>query len=253
METPTPEATPQPTTQNIVAATPKPQTAEDERPTVEMNMENTSKIYGDTLKMIREKGVDVVLTMNPDVTWTIDGTSIDTNEVQDVDLNVTLGNSEIPREMIEVLTEQEDYIELSLAHDGNFGFTATLTLSLEQGRPGEYANLYYYNKQENCFEFQCASEINVANKASFKFEHASDYVIIISKEAKSNLVEEHRAEFEQIVQKDEVIPAMENLSLQEKLPEKDTKKAIGYLALIILGSIAIGVAILLIVKGREDK
>ena len=241
-------------TQNIVAVTPKPQTAVDERPTVEMDMEKTTRIYGDTLKMIREKGIDAVLTMNPDITWTIYGTSIDENEVQDVDLNVTFGNSEIPKEMIEILAEQEEFIELSLAHDGDFGFTATLTLRLDKGRPGEYANLYYYNEQEKCFEFQCASEINVANKASFKFEHASDYVIIISKETKSNLVEKHYAEFEKIRQQDEAVPVMETAPLQaEELPTKEPKKALGYLTLIILGSIALGIAIYLIAKGREDK
>ena len=38
-------------------------------------------------------------------------------------------------------------MNLSLAYDGEFGFTATLTVNMEPKNSGMYANLFYYNEQ----------------------------------------------------------------------------------------------------------
>lgn len=240
-------------TPTVVAATPKPQTAEDEHPTVEINMEQTTTIYEDTLKKLREKGVDAVLTMNENVTWTIDVESIDTGTVSDVDLNVELGKSNIPEKLLVVITEESDYVEMSLAHDGNFGFAATMTVALDQGKPGQYANLYYYNEAEQNFEFLCASQINVANKASFRFEHASDYVIIISDEEKSDLAETHREELDAVRQSEAKAPALGANAQKEEPSAAERSNTILYLVIVLLICMILGIAIFLIVRIREER
>lgn len=236
----------------VVSATPKPQTAEDERPTVEMNMEQTTMIYEDTLKKISEKGVDAVLVMSENVTWTIDGASIDTDHVSDVDLNVEVGTSNIPQKLLVVITEQSDYVEVSLAHDGSFGFAATMTVALDQGKPGQYANLYYYNEAEQNFEFLCASPIDVANKASFRFEHASDYVIIITDEAKSDLAETHREELDAVRQSEVKAPALGAAAQNTEESVAERSNTILYLVIVLLICVILGIAIFLIVRLRED-
>jgi len=40
-----------------------------------------------------------------------------------------------------------DKFQFSLAYDGEFGFTATLTVNMESKNAGLYANLFYYNEQ----------------------------------------------------------------------------------------------------------
>ena len=42
---------------------------------------------------------------------------------------------------------------MTLAYDGEFGFTATLTVNMESKNAGLYANLFYYNEQTGELEF----------------------------------------------------------------------------------------------------
>ncbi len=39
-----------------------------------------------------------------------------------------------------------------LAYDGEFGFTATLTINMESKNTGLYANMFYYNEQTGKLE-----------------------------------------------------------------------------------------------------
>lgn len=84
---------------------------------------------------------------------------------------------------------------LSLAHEGVFGFTATLTLKIVSrdgngiaagssgtaaGYTGMYANLFNYNPRLRSLEFVCAGRIGEDGTASLPFVHASDYTVILS-------------------------------------------------------------------------
>ena len=60
----------------------------------------------------------------------------------------------------------------------------SLKLSVDLGKKhdGLYANLYFYNPKSSALEFQSASMIS-GGKASWAFDHASDYAIVIDKES----------------------------------------------------------------------
>ena len=231
----------------VAASTPKPHTLSEDRETVTMDMSKVGMLYAQTLKQISEQGAEVVLKVSDEVNWTIDGSLIDSEEFNDIDLKVTLGSSRIPEERLEILTKNEQYVEMSLAHDGEFGFTMQLSVALEDAQAGQFANLFYYDEEADSFEFMCASEISSSKEAVFEFKHASDYVIIISNDTKEGLLAEKAEEFAQAKQQE-----MEAMALaKEETPAKEPVKAAGIIALILLACAAAGIAVYLIVKRKE--
>lgn len=233
----------------ITAQTPKPHTLSDDREIVTMDMSKTGMIYAETLKQISEQGTEVVLKVSDNASWTIDGSEINTEEFSDIDLKVTLGDSRIPKDKLKILTENEQYVEMSLAHDGEFGFTMQLSVKLEDAEAGQYANLFYYNEETEAFEFMCASEISSTKEAVFAFTHASDYVIIISDNTKENLLAEKAEQFEQAR-----IQEIETMALaKEETPAKEPVKAAAIIAIILLASAAVGIAVYLIVKRKDGE
>ena len=114
------------------------------------------------------------------VSWTVNGQDIPENaDLTDLDLGVTLDASTIPVSVINTVTGAVDTIQLSLAHNGEFGFTMILSAPLGKTNAGYWANLYYYNTRTRALEFQSASKIATDGTASFPFSHASDYAIVI--------------------------------------------------------------------------
>lgn len=232
----------------VTAVTPKPQTAPEDKSAITFEMNDNSTVYTETLDQIREQGRKVVLDMGNGVSWNIDGAQMGDEPLQDIDFGVTIGKSNIPKAKTDALTEGEDYVELSLAHDGGFGFTVILSISLEGAEPGQYANLFYYNEATGEFEFTCASQIGSAQTASFEFVHASDYIIIISDEVKDNLLELRSPQMEEA---ERIVQEELNSSANEK-PAKEPKKAAGIIALIVLGSTAVVIAGYLIFRRKEE-
>lgn len=205
-------------------------------------------MYTQTLEQIREQGRKVTLEMGNGVVWNIDGTAMGDSPLQDIDFDVVVGRSNIPKAKRDALTEGESYVEISLAHDGGFGFTAVLSISLENAEPEQYANLFYYDETAGEFRFMCASLIGSKKTASFEFVHASDYIIIISDETKENLLELRASQLEEA---ERIIQEELNNSANEK-PAEEPKKAAGIIALIVLGSTAIVIAGYLIFRRKED-
>ena len=70
-------------------------------------------------------------------------------------------------------------MNLTLAYDGEFGFTATLTVNMESKNAGLYANLFYYNEQTGELEFISAGQIDPDGNVELVFTHASDYTIVV--------------------------------------------------------------------------
>ena len=88
-------------------------------------------VYTQTLEQIREQGKKVTLEMGNGIVWRMDGSTMGEAPLNDIDFKVTMGKSGIPKLKKDALTEGENYVELSLAHDGGFGFTAALSVTLE--------------------------------------------------------------------------------------------------------------------------
>lgn len=232
----------------MTAATPKPYTESSEKKTVSMDMSKTGMIYAQTLQQIKDQQMEVELRVSDQASWFIDGSTIENESPGDINLGVTFGESRIPKERLAILTENEKYVEMSLAHEGEFGFTILLSVKLEDAQPGQYANLFYYNEEKGDFEFMCAAVVSNAGRAEFEFSHASDYVIIISKETKETLLQQKAGALEE--EKARELEAI--AQAKEELPAKEPGKAAAFIALILLGSVAIGIAVYLVMKRKEE-
>ena len=140
-----------------------------------------------TLEENKEKEVTLVVELANGFTWTIDSTTVDTSKLdatmQAIDLWVEIVEEVIPEKIVEkVVEEGETSIEISLGHNGDFGFEAKLNVPLGDEFAGKKATLYYFNEAKKALEKQEDAVIGKDGYAKFTFTHASDYVVVISAE-----------------------------------------------------------------------
>ena len=140
---------------------------------INVDMGNSTNVPKNVMNAIKGKNVDIVLDMGDGITWAINGK--DVTNPQSIDFSVTKKKNQIPDDMI---SDPSNTIPLVLAHNGNFGCSATLSIDLKDN-DNKIANLYYYNTKTKELEFVDSSVI-VNGKASLVFTHASDWAIVIS-------------------------------------------------------------------------
>ena len=150
------------------------------KPVVTMAMDDTTILTPETLQMAKEQNIDLLLNMGKYVTWSIDIDSVDMNTVAEVDMGIDLGTENIPTEIIAAILDGNKYVEFTLAHNGEFGFSPILRIALDPMYQGWYANLFYYNEEAASLEFVCDTIIDSDGIAAFDMEHASSYVVIVS-------------------------------------------------------------------------
>ena len=149
--------------------------------TVTVAMNGTTVVPKDIFDSIKGEDVTLVLDMGNGLSWKINGKDI-TDAAGDIDFGVTVGadaGKSIPVDVINNVTKERYSMNLSLAYDGEFGFTARLTINMEAKNTGLYANLFYYNEQAGKLEFVSAGLIDEDGNVELEFTHASDYTIVI--------------------------------------------------------------------------
>ena len=149
--------------------------------TVTVAMNGTTVVPKDVIDSIKGKDTTLVLDMGNGLSWKIYGKDI-TDAAGDIDFDVTVGadaGKSIPVDVINNVTGERSSLNLTLAYDGEFGFTATLTVNMESKNAGLYANLFYYNEQTGELEFISAGQIDPDGNAELVFTHASDYTIVV--------------------------------------------------------------------------
>ena len=139
-----------------------------------------TKLDKEVFEELAGRDVTLEISLSNGVTWSVNGQDIPENaDLTDLDLGVTLDASTIPVSVVNTITGAVDTIQISLKHDGEFGFTMTLSAPLGKTNAGYWANLYYYNEDSRALEFQSADKIASDGTAEFAFSHASDYAIVI--------------------------------------------------------------------------
>ena len=149
--------------------------------TVTVAMNGTTVVPKDVIDSIKGKDTTLVLDMGNGLSWKIYGKDI-TDAAGDIDFDVTVGadaGKSIPVDVINNVTGEGSSMNLTLAYDGEFGFTATLTVNMESKNAGLYANLFYYNEQTGELEFISAGQIDPDGNVELVFTHASDYTIVV--------------------------------------------------------------------------
>ena len=149
--------------------------------TVTIDMKGETKLPASVTKEIAGKDVTVELDMGGGMVWSFNGLDVPKGGVR-LDLGVKTGTKTIPAKVINALTGEATTIQLQLNHNGPFGMSLNLSVDLGKKHNGMYANLYFYNSKSGELEFQSAGMIS-GGKASWAFDHASDYAIVIDKES----------------------------------------------------------------------
>ena len=129
------------------------------------------------LEAAREKEATVVLNMGT-YSWIINGKDVQADGLKAIDLEVTLDTQAIPTELVNQLAGDKPTKQLSLTHDGEFGFSATLKLEVGSEYAGKIGKLYFYN-ESNELEYITSDEIDAEGYVALKFAHASDYVVVV--------------------------------------------------------------------------
>lgn len=147
--------------------------------TVVVDMNGTVIVPGYVLDDIKGRDITITFDMGGKILWSVNGQSITSDKIQDIDFSVKTNTDTIPMEVINNVTGELYSIQLSLAHNGKFDFTAVLSINMDEKNAGLYANLFYYNETEKEMEFICADEIGEDGTAELAFTHASSYAIVI--------------------------------------------------------------------------
>ena len=195
-------------------------------------MNGTSVVPKTVIDCIKGKDTTFVLDMGNGLSWKINGKKI-TDAAGDIDFGVTIGadaGKSIPVDVINKVSGERYSMNLSLAYDGEFGFTATLTVNMEPKNSGMYANLFYYNEQTGKLEFISAGQIDSDGNVELAFTHASDYTIVVD----ANIMSDN---------------SQANNNADETIPAPKTDDSISKYAWNNTIIIIIGICIILIVFG----
>ena len=161
--------------------------------TIHVDMNGATTVPGAIFDSIRGRDVTVTFDLGGGILWTVNGLDITAQNVKNIDLGVTMGEQagrNIPVEVINNVTGERYSMNLTLAYEGEFGFTATLTVNMDAANAGLYANLFYYNPETGELEFMCAGKIDEAGNTELTFNHASDYTIVIDTEPMNGVVQD---------------------------------------------------------------
>lgn len=148
----------------------------DEGSAITVDMNGTTTVPKDVFAVIKGKDITIVFEIGNGILWSVNGKSITAGTISDIDFSVNADTENIPLEIINNVTKERRFIQISLSHSGEFGFTAVLSINLGKDNAGFYAVLYYYNDD---LEYICESEISSDGIAELTFTHASDYLIVI--------------------------------------------------------------------------
>lgn len=154
--------------------------------TIVVKMDETGVVSKDAIAAIKGTQKKLVLDMGDGIKWVINGSDVSKVPAKDVNMSVTVDSEKIPEDVIKAAKIEKDakkVVQISLAHEGEFGFKPVLSIDLGKTYAGKYANLYYYNTKTKALEGQMSVKIADDGSALLKFTHASDYVISITDQA----------------------------------------------------------------------
>ena len=146
---------------------------------INIDMNGSAVVPGDIFDSIKGKDITITFDMGNGIIWSVNGKNVTTDKADDIDFSVKTGTNAIPVDIVNNITGECYSIQLSLSHEGEFGFTAILSINLGKDNAGLTANLYYYNESTGELEFIFADTVAEDGMVSLAFTHASDYAVVI--------------------------------------------------------------------------
>ena len=146
-------------------------------------MNGSSVVPATALNSIEGRDITCFYEMGDDVIWAVNGMSIGDKVPDDIDFKVKTDTKNIPSKLVNEVADVYPHKNLSIAYDGEFGFTAIMCLNVGEENAGMYANRYYYNEEEGSLEFIDSEDVDGNGNTEFEFTHASDYTIVMRGDA----------------------------------------------------------------------
>ena len=213
-----------------------------------LELAKNTEVSQHILKMARNYGVDMQIGLSNGLTWEIFSTTMEEILPEQLNMGAEITENIIPRKLVEMVSRDTDYLELSLEHQGKFGFEASLTIPGQESRQGKVANLYYYNPQENQLEFIMATEVTKEGNILLTFTHASEYLIVFADTSleQDKIIAEDTKTAEEI---EEI--AEENKEVKEEKTYTSLITIVSLVMVLALGFIAMGI-VLMRKKSQEE-
>lgn len=155
--------------------------SEGERVVVDMN--SATIIPKEILQALKGKNANVVFEMEG-YTWLINGKSITETGLKDINLEVKTNVNAIPSDIVDRLANGKTTKQITLTHEGAFGFEAELSLYIGSEYAGQYGNLFWHRNGK--IQYMNSGLIDEDGLVTLNFDHASDYVVVMSKEKMSS-------------------------------------------------------------------
>ena len=149
---------------------------------IHVDMNGSTVVPAAALRQCRDRDITYYFRLNDDITWAVNGLSF-TADPGDIDFRVRTDTRNIPSKLVNEVADVYPHTNLTIEHDGDFGFTAILSVNVGSDNEGMYANLYYYDEGNNALNFMDSTEVDGGGRASFEFLHASDYTVILRGDA----------------------------------------------------------------------
>ena len=144
--------------------------------TITIDMNGETEVPAEMFEEVAGKDVTVELDLGGGITWTVNGQDVPTDtSLSDLDL----GTNGISADVINTVTGEYGTVQMTLAHDGAFGFTLTLTAPLGRENAGYWANLYHYDEEAEALTFETSAQIADDGSVALRMSHASQYAIVI--------------------------------------------------------------------------
>ena len=148
--------------------------------TVRVDMDGKTVLPAEMLEALAGRDVTLALDMGDGVLWEIRGADVPAGEgYGDVDLGVVLGGGDIPADVANLVTGESGSVQVSLEHDGPFGFALTLVAPLGEDAAGLVANLYRFDEGTGSLGYEASARVDGEGVARLPFDHASSWLVAL--------------------------------------------------------------------------
>ena len=147
---------------------------------VVVGMDSETVLPGEVLEALAGHDVTLVLEMGDGVAWEIYGGDVpEGTSLSDVDMGVELGTSGIPVDVVDLVTGEAGSTQVTLAHEGPFGFELTLVAPVGEKYEGLFANAYRYDAAAGVLRYEAAGVVDDEGAVRVQIDHASSWLLAL--------------------------------------------------------------------------
>ena len=147
---------------------------------VAVDMGGETVLPGEVLEALAGRDVTLVLEMDDGVAWEIRGGDVPEGaSFSDTDMGVEMGTDGIPAGVVNLVTGESGSVQVTLAHDGEFGFASTLVVPLGEKHEGLFANLYRYDGAAGVLRYEAAGVVDGDGAARLRIDRASQWLVAL--------------------------------------------------------------------------